>query len=1422
MPKKVSASIIAVAAIAVTMWLAWSMVLQPAQVAAQSTQDPLAHITVQIRFGDDSLSWSDPDECSSEYNIYLAVHNLPPPPNSGTPQTTRTHLGTAASGSTQTTLSITSSSYDLNPPSLEVELYCGEHDSSSDQNNLIASTHLAYQYGILRLGTYSSAPLTGLTVSPGTLSPSFNRGQYTDYEVAVASDVRRITLSPTVLSGFEVIYFRNPIWGVVSGCDQRGCHYSYGDQSTTGIVLADADLVTPGFQVDLDGGENRLGLGVNLGDVEAGPGSIYTLTVTVANVPATGKPAVTGTVQVGQTLTAHTSGIADEDGLGNVDSWYQWIRVDEDSTESPIAHATRASYRLADADVGKTIRVRVDFADDAGNVESLTSSLTATVTGATALSADATLSGLTLNGVSFGTFDAASTSYTARVNNTVMETTVAPTPNHSGASYVVKIGGTEDSDGTVSLAVGGNAVTVVVTAEDGQTTKTYMVTVTRLDSASDPISSDASLSGLTLSGIDFGTFQSGTTSYSVSVSNSVAQTTVLPAINDSGASYTIKLNGVTDSDGALSLRVGNNVITVEVMAEDESTTQIYTVSVTRADPPSTDATLSSLTVNGMEVGGSNRPGSNGPEWWLGTLLSFRNNVTEVTVRNNVTEVTVAPTTNHSGASYVVKVAGIEDDDGVIPLAVGSHQVTIEVTAEDGVSTRTYNLSLIRNGLSTDTRLRRLTISGIDFGTFSPIIESYTANVANSVSQTTVTPTVFDAGASYVLKIGGVEDADGTVPLAVGSNVITVEVTAEDGNTTKTYSVSVTRAAPSSTVPGVPRSVAVERGGTGELEVSWEAPTSNGGSDITGYKVQWKEASDNWDTPEDVSEATTTETSHTIGSLSLGTEYSVRVISINSAGDGPASEEVTETADAQTSQQQAANAAALTAELRNLPTSHNGQNAFTFRILFSEDVTVGFQALKEDSFEISNGTITRARRVNGRDDLRQFTVRPSSDAAVVLELEADRLCEDDGAICTSGGKRLSNSLELTVPGPAPANSPAIGAPTISGTTRVGQSLTASTFGISDTDGLVNATFNYQWLRNDGATDTDIQGAISTTYTLGNNDEGKTVKVRVSFTDDAGNHETLISEPTGTVSATVPGAPRSVAAEPAGTGTLEVTWQEPASNGGSEVTGYKVQWKLASGSWDTPADVSEAPATGTSHTISGLQLDVEHSVRVIASNASGDSPASDEATATPVAQSSTQNAPATGVPTISGTVQVGETITADTSAIVDEDGLNNATFAYQWVTDGTGIHDATGSTYTLTGDDQGSRVQVQVRFTDDAGNSETLTSVATEGVASAPEPEPEPETQEAPGAPTGLSATLNADGSITLTWTAPAGDVDGYQILRRRPRQGETDLAVYVSDTGRTATTYTDTASSLDTRYVYRVKARNGDLISEWSNFARVDK
>ena len=580
------------------------------------------------------------------------------------------------------------------------------------------------------------------------------------------------------------------------------------------------------------------------------------------------------------------------------------------TTVTPTVNHSGASYVVKLGGVEDDDRV-ISLAEGANVITvevtaedgDITKTYTVTVTRlvssiSTEASSDATLSGLTLSDINFGTFASGTTSYTAQVANTVSQTTVTPTVNDSGASYVIKLGGVTDADGVVALSVGSNVITVEVTAEDDSTTLTYTVTVTRTTP-----STDATLSALTLSSVDFGTFAAGTTSYSAQAANSVTQTTVTPTVNDSGASYVIKFGGVTDADGDISLAEGSNVITVEVTAEDDSTTKTYTVTVTRAATSisapdlavpfvytftspfgyspsftlgvtvsnegsgssgsttlryyrsddstitsgdtevgtdavgslaasgssmesidltapsapgtyyygacadavsdesdatnncsgsmaftvpaetSTDATLSALTLSGVNFG-----------TFDSTAISY-----SAQVSNSVTETTVTPTVNHSGASYVIKLGGVTNADGTVSLAVGSNVITIEVTAEDGETTRTYTVTVIRaTPPSTDATLSALTLSGINFGTFASGTTSYTAQVAYSVSETTVTPTVNDSGASHVIKLGGVTDLDGVIDLAVGSNVITVEVTAEDGNTTRTYTVTVTRAEPPST------------------------------------------------------------------------------------------------------------------------------------------------------------------------------------------------------------------------------------------------------------------------------------------------------------------------------------------------------------------------------------------------------------------------------------------------------------------------------------------------------------------------------------------------------------------------------------------------------------------------------------------------
>ena len=103
---------------------------------------------------------------------------------------------------------------------------------------------------------------------------------------------------------------------------------------------------------------------------------------------------------------------------------------------------------------------------------------------------------------------------------------------------------------------------------------------------------------------------------------------------------------------------------------------------------------------------------------------------------------------------------------------------------------------------------------------------------------------------------------------------------------------------------------------------------------------------------------------------------------------------------------------------------------------------------------------------------------------------------------------------------PENAAPTGLPTIAGTARVGETLTAATSGIADADGLTNAVFTWQWIANDGTADTDISGATSASYTLTSAEAGKTIKVHVTFTDDGGIEETLVSNATVAVAAALP--------------------------------------------------------------------------------------------------------------------------------------------------------------------------------------------------------------------------------------------------------------------------------------------------------------
>ena len=167
----------------------------------------------------------------------------------------------------------------------------------------------------------------------------------------------------------------------------------------------------------------------------------------------------------------------------------------------------------------------------------------------------------------------------------------------------------------------------------------------------------------------------------------------------------------------------------------------------------------------------------------------------------------------------------------------------------------------------------------------------------------------------------------------------------------------------------------------------------------------------------------------------------------------------------------------------------------------------------------------------------------------------------------------------------------------------------------------------------------------------------------------------------------------------------------------VDSYKIQWKQSSSSWDMGAAVSEVTDRPTGNHIEGYFLGEltpgdEYNIRVIATDSVGDSEPSNEITymMPGAGQQAVSNTPAEGEPRIDGTPEAGQTLSADTSAITDIDGLEEVVFQHQWLADGSEISGATGPTNTLTSDDEGRAITVRVDFTDDAGNDESLTSAS----------------------------------------------------------------------------------------------------------------
>ena len=421
--------------------------------------------------------------------------------------------------------------------------------------------------------------------------------------------------------------------------------------------------------------------------------------------------------------------------------------------------------------------------------------------------------------------------------------------------------------------------------------------------------------------------------------------------------------------------------------------------------------------------------------------------------------------------------------------------------------------------------------------------------------------------------------------------------------------------------------------------------------------------------------------------------------------------------------------------------------------------------------------------------------PVTNDTVVEETETLTLTLSSPVWATLGDAVATGTIQDDDTAPEPVepkadDSAPTGLPTITGTPEADSALTADTSVIDDANGLTGVSYSYQWIVTTDGTDADIDGATASTYTPRTAHVGKTLKVRVTFTDDDDYEHTLTSEPTTPITkpedttvwsadmlvveytdVSIGAASADLFSNIGGTGNLQIKslW--------SHVPDKDLRLAFTD-TFDDAEDHTlivgdltlEFPA-GSSGEQSFKWTNVElgwEDGQTIAVSIVPTTPAE------PVA-----NTAATGQPTISGTPRVGQSLTAGTADIGDADGLDRVSYNYQWLAGDANIQHATARTYTPGTNDVGKTIRVKVSFTDDRGNAESLTSIATAAVLAT-----------VPTAPQGLTVTQGSQiQELDASWQAPSSNggsaVTGYKVAveggsgqlghrrRRLPDRGDRD-------------------------------------------------
>ena len=369
--------------------------------------------------------------------------------------------------------------------------------------------------------------------------------------------------------------------------------------------------------------------------------------------------------------------------------------------------------------------------------------------------------------------------------------------------------------------------------------------------------------------------------------------------------------------------------------------------------------------------------------------------------------------------------------------------------------------------------------------------------------------------------------------------------------------------------------------------------------------------------------------------------------------------------------------------------------------------------------------------------------------------------------STGGasQAVSKSLSIT---DNSINQVPTGTLAITGDTTQAQTLTATST-IADADGL--GTLRYQWFANTVA----ITGATNSTYTLSQNEVGKTLSVKATYTDGNGNNESFSSE-----------------------ATAAIANLNDAPSGGVSINGTFKQGQLLTAN----ASLADADGLGalmyqwfadnaaiknaTANSLVLNQALVNKTISVTASFTDGQGTAEQLSSATSAAVSNVNDLPKGTVSIDNTAPKPGDVLTAS-HTLTDADGLGAIT--YTWKSSGTVL--GTGKTYLTTANDVGNRINVIASYSDGFGTAEAVASTATTAVWG----------NHLPTGTVSITNTQPKQGD-TLTATNTLADAEGLGTFRYQWLADNSAIA------GATATTYLLTQADVNKAFSVKISYTDG--------------